>query len=729
MKPIAATFALAALALASQTTVDLGRQNLVSIDTREMRPPGIRATVKRIAPGVLHIQWRLKQATLTEAAVRLRFLPGQSRLWEAARRDFHWIPNIKAKPGHIAADHVFRSPVVLLLSGAAGAALIPDLDVLRGHRPAPHFLDLQFPSGEAPFIEYGLARSRPDGHVYYTRTGEAFAPEGGEVRFACYLLLREKTTRGQLTAEATEFIWKRFAARYTASVKPQVTPFSTYARYGYEMALKHLWVEGPLPGTGGITLTTLLNKQTGEYRGRAFFNDLWFHSWFNNLRTAWGLHYWGGQLHRPEWVQRAREMARLILSAPREAGLFATIYKPHDGSWQSSGQGAGAGLYHLPDNAWTAIWLLRFHQEREPVEEAPAFLNAFAETLLRFQHEDGSFPARVKTGKLAADPVLDKSASSALPLWFLAEMLQRGMLPPGMRDAARQAVRKGAEFLRTRVLPQQRFEDFELYFSCSRKPLDFYDEITAMSGQNTLAMQWSAEALRLAYLLSRDARDLAAAQHCLDLLSLYQQAWSPPYMDFYAFGGFGVMNTDGEWNDARQAQFAETYANFYELTGKAEYMQRAMAAARAGFALVVMEENKQIAPRNYEGTPLNFEVHGASAENYGHGGRNARSYQSGFHWGTGSALTTAAVLKHRYSSLLLHPGRRHAFGIDGAAVKQARWSSRAVDLDLEILPGETSISGKLQPPKQGMRIRAGNRRGTARNDGSFTLEVRPKGEL
>ena len=60
MKPIAATFALAALALASQTTVDLGRQNLVSIDTREMRPAGIRAAVNRIAPGVLHIQWRLK---------------------------------------------------------------------------------------------------------------------------------------------------------------------------------------------------------------------------------------------------------------------------------------------------------------------------------------------------------------------------------------------------------------------------------------------------------------------------------------------------------------------------------------------------------------------------------------------------------------------------------------------------------------------------------------------
>ena len=28
-----------------------------------------------------------------------------------------------------------------------------------------------------------------------------------------------------------------------------------------------------------------------------------------------------------------------------------------------------------------------------------------------------------------------------------------------------------------------------------------------------------------------------------------------------AFGGYGVMNTDGEWNDARQAQFAETHSH------------------------------------------------------------------------------------------------------------------------------------------------------------------------
>ena len=56
------------------------------------------------------------------------------------------------------------------------------------------------------------------------------------------------------------------------------------------------------------------------------------------------------------------------------------------------------------------------------------------------------------------------------------------------------------------------------------------------------------------------------------------------------------MNTDAEWNDARQAQFAETLANFYDLTGNIEYLERAVAASRASFAFMVIDENKDVAP-------------------------------------------------------------------------------------------------------------------------------------
>jgi hypothetical protein len=78
-------------------------------------------------------------------------------------------------------------------------------------------------------------------------------------------------------------------------------------------------------------------------------------------------------------------------------------------------------------------------------------------------------------------------------------------------------------------------------------------------------------------------------------------------------------------------------------------LERAIAACRASFALMVLPENKEICPKNYQGTKRNGEEwSGNMAENYGHYGTDERSYQSGFHWGTGSALTTAAILQREF---------------------------------------------------------------------------------
>jgi len=51
------------------------------------------------------------------------------------------------------------------------------------------------------------------------------------------------------------------------------------------------------------------------------------------------------------------------------------------------------------------------------------------------------------------------------------------------------------------------------------------------------------------------------------------------------------------------------------------------------------------------GTSFNGEFTGAMAENFGHSGFNERSGQSGFHWGTGSALATAAIFKAKLGNI------------------------------------------------------------------------------
>jgi len=626
--------------------------------------------------------------SLKDLFLKLKFLPQSPASWSKCRKDFHWIPNIKSKPSQIASDHVFRSPVVLMMCDQIGAALIPDLELLPENRPAPYYLDMRFPENNAPEIVYGISNTKVIPHQYYEKTGKPFAIKAGRLKLGFYLIVSQNISRNELLRKTDELLWKRFGESYLSHHEPQTISFKKYAEYGYDMALKELWVKGKYPSSGGITLSTFFDKTRKKWGGRDYPDDLWFHSWFNNMRTAYGLYKWGEKLGNQEWKEKAIEVRNLILNAPAEKGFFKTIYNSQSGSWIASGQGGGENVYHLPDNSWTAYWLLRFNQDCDHDEKTNKFILDYAYALLSCQQPDGSFPTRIFVDNLKPDSVLNGSASEGLSVWLLAEMRLRGLFPDKSKKLVDDAIRKGLNHIQREILPRQKFEDFELYFSCSAKPLDFYDPVSQMYGQNTLSIQWCAEAFRIGYQLFKRQQDYDNALFCIDLLCLYQQVWNPPYLSFYAFGGFGTMNTDAEWNDARQAQFAETLSNFYDLTGNQEYLERAVAAAKASFALMVIDENKDVAPRNYKGTEVQFEIHGTMAENYGHCGEDCRSGQSGFHWGTGSALATSIILENKYGDLYIDPAHNYAIGINGVVVKKESFGKDKINLSVDRFLGE-----------------------------------------
>lgn len=633
-------------------------------DRFAFRFPGgeVELRLRQAEEGSFRVELRVQaRRSLSRIGLRFHYLPAEAAAWRGCRETFHWLPNIKRREHQFTGDHNFRSPAAILTGAdAPGVALVPDLDWLAGDRPAPQYLDMGFPDDAPPWIEWGFASQRPVDHVHHEPTGALFdLPETG-VRLAADILL---APADEILAATSRFLWRRHGRRLAADPRPQVMRFEKYAEYGYHGALEHLWRPGPEAGAGGITLSTFY-QPGGVCGGREYADDLWFQSWFNNARTACGLAAWGKELDRPEYRARAREIINLALAAPRENGIFPAIYAPRDGGWKGSSKNHGGGpdLYHLPDAAWTAIWIRKYHQEIEPVPTAPARLAELTGFLLAAQDADGGFPTWMERGTLRPDPRLRGSASGAMALWFLGEEALAGAVPSDRLPGVLEAIARGAAHLRETVLPGLRFDDFELYYSCSAKPLDFFDPWTHLPGVNTLALQWCAEAFRVAHLLGADPScgeagaklapaaqaNLKAGRFCVDLLTLFQQVWNPPYLSLYAFGGFGVMNTDAEWHDARQAQFAETLANWHAVTGLDEYRERAGAAARAAFALMACEENREICPNNYRGSERNFEIHGMMAENYGHDGRDERAYQSGFHWGTGSALTTAIRLRQRY---------------------------------------------------------------------------------
>jgi hypothetical protein len=605
---------------------------------------------------------------LRDLEIPLEFLPADQTGIENVRTSFHWVPNLKKKPEDIIAQHVFRSPAIILSCKESRVAVVPDLEAIKSYPQTPYYLDLNF-SNNGAVISYGLSNYKTYQHVYYERKDSAFLlPEKTEL--GLYIINSEQSSALEILKKTNSFIWNTFAVSCLDSKLPQTVPFNHYAEAGYEMALSKFWIEGPKPGTGGIALSTFHDKMSGIYRGRDFKDDLWFHSWFNNARTAFGLYMWGEETGNSLWKRRALATMNLLLCSPQRSGFFPTIWVPEKNGWVSSGQGGGPDLYHVPDNCWTALWLLRFDDELTKVPGTDKFLIDFAEGLLKTQLENGSFPARLHVSDLSPDPVLENSASGAMPTWFLEEMILRKKMDTDLEEKARTAVKKSLSFLEKEILPDRRFQDFEVFFSCAPNSINDFDSITWLFPHNTLSMQWCAEAFLKGYTLFNKENDLENGEYCLNLLSLYQQVWSPPFLDFYAFGGFGVQNTDAEWSDARQAQFAETYLNFFLVTANREYLQRGIAACRASFALMAIPENKEISPHNYQGSAFNGEFIGAMAENYGHSGYNERSGQSGFHWGTGSALTTAAIFRSRLGDIYLDEVSHMATGVDGVVVRK-----------------------------------------------------------
>lgn len=663
----------------------------------------VNYSVDTISSGI----YRLKVSVATDGSHRLsdleiplEFIPDDNADMKEVRTSFHWVPNLKKKPGQIIAQHVFRSPAIILSCKESRVSVIPDLDAIKLYPETPYYLDLNF-RDKGAVISYGLSNYKTDQHVYYQHMDSAFRlPQKTELDL--YIICAGHSSSLDILKKTNSFMWNTFAADYLDSLLPQAVPYKHYAESGYAMALDKYWVNGPKPETGGIALSTFLDTATGIYRGRDFKDDLWFHSWFNNARIAYGLYMWGEETGNTLWKNKALATMNLLLSSPQRNGFFPTIWVPEKNGWVSSGQGGGPDLYHVPDNCWTAIWLLRFNDELKKLPGSDKFLIDFTKGLLKTQSKKGSFPARLRVSDLSPDPVLENSASGAMPTWFLEEMILRKKLSSDLEDKARTAVKKSLSFLEKEILPDRRFQDFEVFFSCAPNSINSFDSLTWLYPHNTLSIQWTAEAFLKGNILFNDKNDLEKGEYCLNLLSLYQQVWSPPFIGFYAFGGFGVQNTDAEWSDARQAQFAETYLNFYLATGNREYLQRSIAACRASFALMAIPENKKISPHNYEGSTFNGEFTGAMAENYGHSGYNERSGQSGFHWGTGSALTTAAIFRSRLGDIFLDEELQSATGVDGVVVRKTEWgdtikltTSRLPNLrPLRIYCNQDNIIGK-----------------------------------
>jgi hypothetical protein len=298
-------------------------------------------------------------------------------------------------------------------------------------------------------------------------------------------------------------------------------------------------------------------------------------------------------------------------------------------------------------NAWTGVWLLEWAQ-RLPARKAEILKTA--ETLARFlvanQRASGAIPSWYDPETLQpVSAFRDENAETAGAALFLAEYSRATH-----ETAYREAAEKAMGYVFEMIMPEQKWFDFETFFSCSRKPLGFFDSFTGQNPQNTLSMHQAAEACLLLHASTGKEIYRERGIAILDYLCLYQQVWSPPWLSCQLFGGFGVQNTDGEWSDSRQGYFAMTLMRYYQLTGEQEYFERAVAALRAMFSLF---ENPA-SPR--------------TAENYAHGARDRQGGVTGIHWGTGSSVVSLQILRARYGGAYVNVAGKWGCGLDGCAI-------------------------------------------------------------
>jgi hypothetical protein len=91
------------------------------------------------------------------------------------------------------------------------------------------------------------------------------------------------------------------------------------------------------------------------------------------------------------------------------------------------------------------------------------------------------------------------------------------------------------------------------------------------------------------YRATQKTEYLKSGTQMVDYLLLTQQVWNNPMFTPKLLGGFTTQNTDQKWSDARQSYAATLLAEYYEATGRFEYLERAIAAARATFAVAPWE--------------------------------------------------------------------------------------------------------------------------------------------
>ncbi len=627
--------------------------------------------------------------------------------------DFQWMPHLAPEAGYVAAQHVFRSPAIIVSEGAKTLVIVPDLDIAGQNLDNPWYLDYDAPNRTAAL---GLSLTSIPTHVLY-RKAPGMQLAAGPVELGFFVTAYEDDAQPRNPWQrVSHFLWERWARPLYGRGEPNRVPMARYVQRTYDWAFgtwgDSVWQEFDIDGrrVGApqfIVNVTQSPNYPGDWEQREFLS-IWNQAWFSSLRSASGVMRWAQRTGSAELVERARLTKALALTAPMVNGLFPsvirtdnrdvtiggkTLLRPEPWSeayWTNSNRnpenfGVTTDWYHVLDASWTALLMVRWYADLEPDEELLEFSREYADRLLTLQDERGFFPAWLDPETQTPAEVYHDSPESSMSVTFLLE-LSEVTGEERYRDAALRAM----EAVLAGPVPEGRWEDFETYWSCNAFGQDTLVgrrvERNGLYKQNTFSMFWTAEALLASWRVSGDTRYLAWGRRTLDELSMAQQVWQPPFIYVPALGGFGVMNTDAEWNDSRQSLFAELFMDYYRATGDPHLFERGVSALKASFTMMYAPENP-LAKEQWEKAHPFFgpEDYGFTMENYGHGGTTSPDgvgigVFTIYDWGNGAASEAFNRVADHYGDVFIDRARDIGFGIDSIEVERVAEGFQLRDL-------------------------------------------------
>jgi len=606
----------------------------------------------------------------------------------AFKNVFNWAPHLTPADGDIIAQHVFRSPALIVSSEVKQLIIIPDLSLIKEDNPAGWYMDM---NARDNTLTLGRSKASPKKghHVLFTKNSGAIYPPG-KIEYGFYVMMTDdKSKIFNPWREIAAFHWKNGGEGAFKTMIASHPDLESYVKHTYNWAFntwkKSMWQEFTLNETlvGApvfIVNTTQSPNYPGEINEREF-RSVWNQAWFNSMRSASGLFRYAKRQNDPKLLEYALKTKELALQFPQKEGFFygliATKMKTVVDAGSKYNRSEGWDTYyfgnsnrnpytrnprhspfHILDMSFTAFQMLTWYNELEPDKRLLDYSIRFADALIKKQAENGFYPAWLDLNTLEPMEHLNESPESSMSVTFLIELYKITKNKAYLKSAL-----KAMDAIIEKIIPIGQWEDFETYWSCS----DIGNETNVgkkfarnnQFKQNSFSMYWTAEALLECYKITGDSKYLSYGERTLDELLMYQQTWEPPFIYVKAIGGFGVMNADGEWNDARQSLFSELIVRYGMELKREEYIQRGLSALYASFYMMYCPENADIKGQWETVWPFfNHKDYGFMMENYGHGGTTGpQGIGIGeftiYDWGNGAAAEAYNRIIDRYGKSLI----------------------------------------------------------------------------